>query len=256
LCLTWSHELRLDHKPGGDQSESAQQKLQMQDDIKEADTMEVNAAPAPLPLWEAGQGGRIPCPPKSQGGCGGLHTLQLKTLFEPDWLAKLTTGAENIAATCHNLKEQDSMHCSICDLPDPDRSKHLRLAAHRVGGHDSHLFCPTRHSVEAEGLAHFQRHWIEGEPVIAGDVLEGGSGLSWEAMVTWRAIRETTKNKSKEETKSVKALNCLDWHEVNASSFYAGRIFGLTLIAHGSAGEDGVLAQSITFEPTPLFSAL
>jgi len=30
----------------------------------------------------------------------------------------------------------------------------------------------------------------------------------------------------------------------------------LTLIAHGSAGEDGVLAQSITFEPTPLFSAL
>ncbi len=130
LCLTCSHELRLGHQPGGDQSESTQQKLQLQDDIKGADTMEVNAVPAPLPWWEAGQGGRIPCPPKSQGGCGGLHTLQLKTLFEPDWLAKLTTDAANIAATCHNLKEQDSMHCSICGLPDPDRRKHLRLAAH------------------------------------------------------------------------------------------------------------------------------
>jgi hypothetical protein len=29
--------------------------------------MEVNVVPAPLPLWEAGQGGRIPYPPKSQG---------------------------------------------------------------------------------------------------------------------------------------------------------------------------------------------
>jgi hypothetical protein len=48
--MTCSHELRLGHQPGGDQSESAQQKLQMQDDIKEADTMEVNAVPAPLPL--------------------------------------------------------------------------------------------------------------------------------------------------------------------------------------------------------------
>jgi lysine-specific demethylase 3 len=70
------------------------------------------------------------------------------------------------------------MHCSICDLPSPNSSKHLRLAAHRVGGHDNHLFCPTRQSVEAEGLAHFQRHWVEDEPVIICDVLEAGSGLS------------------------------------------------------------------------------
>jgi hypothetical protein len=51
--------------------------------------MEVNVVPAPLPLWEAGQGGRIPCPPKSQGGCGGLHTLQLKTLFELKLVGKV-----------------------------------------------------------------------------------------------------------------------------------------------------------------------
>ncbi len=61
-------------------------------------------------------------------------------------------------------------------------------------------------------------------------MLEGGSGLSWEPMVMWHAVWETTKNKFKEEIKSVKALDCLDWHEVNASSFYAGRIFGLRQI--------------------------
>jgi hypothetical protein len=32
--------------------------------------------------------------------------------------------------------------------------------------------------------------------------------------------------------------------------------FSHKLIAHGSAGEDGVFAQSINSEPTPLFSAL
>jgi lysine-specific demethylase 3 len=188
--------------------------------------MEVNVVPAPLPLWEACQGGRVPYPPKSQGGCGDLHTLQLKILSELDWLAKLTSDV----ATCHNLKEHDLMHCSICDLPNPNSSKHLCLAAHRIGGHDNHLFYPTRQSVEAEGLVHFQRHWIEGEPVIFCDMLKGGSGLSWEPMVMWRVVQEITKNKFKEETKSVKTLDCLDWCEVNASSFYVRRIFGLRQI--------------------------
>jgi lysine-specific demethylase 3 len=128
-----------------------------------------------------------------------------------NWLAKLTSDAENIAATCHNLKEHDSMHCSICDLPSPNSSKHLRLAAHRVGGHDNHLFCPTRQNVETEGLAHFQRHWVEGEPVIICDVLEGGSSARKQPMVMWRVVRETTKNKFKEETKiNVKTFDCLD----------------------------------------------
>jgi hypothetical protein len=87
--------------------------------------MEVNFVPTPLSLWEVSQGGRIPCPPKSQGGCGGLHILQLKILFELDWLAKLTSDV-----TCQNMKEHDSMHYSICDLFDPNGNKHLHLVAH------------------------------------------------------------------------------------------------------------------------------
>jgi lysine-specific demethylase 3 len=33
-------------------------------------------------------------------------------------------------------------------------------------------------------------------------------------MVMWRALRETSKNKAVEETKSVRAIDCLDWCEV------------------------------------------
>jgi lysine-specific demethylase 3 len=46
-------------------------------------------------------------------------------------------------------------------------------------------------------------------------VLEGATGLSWEPLVMWRAVRETTKGKFEEDTKTVKALDCLDWREVN-----------------------------------------
>jgi hypothetical protein len=42
----------------------------------------------------------------------------------------------------------------------------------------------------------------------------------------WHVVRKTKINKLKEETKSVKAFNCLDWCEVNASSLYVGKIFG------------------------------
>ncbi|XVF33157.1 hypothetical protein REPUB_Repub17cG0144200 [Reevesia pubescens] len=57
---------------------------------------------------------------------------------------------------------------------------------------------------------------MRGEPVIVRNVLEKTSGLSWEPMVMWRAFRETCANvKFKEETPSVKAIDCLDWCEVS-----------------------------------------
>lgn len=56
---------------------------------------------------------------------------------------------------------------------------------------------------------------MSGEPVIVRNVLEKTSGLSWEPMVMWRAFRETGGNvKFKDETRSVKATDCLDWCEV------------------------------------------
>ncbi|XP_028090779.1 lysine-specific demethylase JMJ25-like [Camellia sinensis] len=83
--------------------------------------------------------------------------------------------------------------------------------------------------MEDHDIEHFQQHWRKGEPVIVRNVLDRTSGLSWEPMVMWRALREKgAKGKFKEETTSVKALDCLDWCEVeiNIHQFFKGYLEG------------------------------
>jgi lysine-specific demethylase 3 len=129
-------------------------------------------------------------------------------------MAKLTMNAEMESYNARS--EHDLVRCSICASAcgDVKRKKSLRLASHRKGEDDNYLYCPSRQIVEEEGVAHFQKHWVRGEPVIVCNVLEGGSGLSWEPMVMWRAVRETTKNKFERDTRTVAAIDCLDWQEV------------------------------------------
>lgn len=63
-------------------------------------------------------------------------------------------------------------------------------------------------------MEHFQKHWVRGEPVIVRGVFEKTTGLSWEPMVMWRAIRERKMQKFKDEGSTVKAIDCFDWCEV------------------------------------------
>ncbi|XP_024373444.1 lysine-specific demethylase JMJ27 isoform X3 [Physcomitrium patens] len=176
-----------------------------------------------LPAWVANDDGSIPCPPSARGGCGKT-TLSLRTLFDQDWTAKLTSEVENAAATCDIPKQDDSVRCDVCYKSEANEKQDLRLCANRIHSNDNYLFCPTRQSVEDVGLTHFQKHWMRGEPVIVRDVLECTTGLSWEPLVMWRAVRETTKGKFKDDTKTVKALDCLDWREVeiNIHQFFKG----------------------------------
>jgi hypothetical protein len=205
-------------------------KQQQQDGKEEAELVEIpgstnlekpvgeSAAASTAAAWAASADGSIRCPPVSQGGCGQCQ-LSLKTLFEHNWIAKLTMDAE---MECYNAQtEQDASRCSICDLCGGDvKKKFLRLAAHRKGENDNYLYCPSQQNIEdvedkdSGGLAHFQKHWVQGEPIIVCNVLEagGGRGLSWEPMVVWRAVRETTKKKL--ERKTVAAIDCLNWQEV------------------------------------------
>ncbi|RWW22402.1 hypothetical protein GW17_00013404 [Ensete ventricosum] len=68
-------------------------------------------------------------------------------------------------------------------------------------------------------LDHFQKHWLKGEPVIVRDVLELTSGLSWEPMVMWRALREKKLTEKASERLTVKAIDCLYWCEVSFKSY-------------------------------------
>lgn len=179
------------------------------------ESMEVPAESMVLPPWTA-QNGEIPCPPELRGGCG-KHMLGLRTLFEPNWLENIISQAEGILKS-DDAEDMTELHDHICPcngLTDESSPK-VRLAAHREDGRDNYLYCPTYSEAEKDGSSHFQKHWRQGHPVIVRNVDEGSTGLSWEPMVMWRAVREITGSRRtfKEDTQSAYAVDCADWNEV------------------------------------------
>ncbi|CAA6666617.1 unnamed protein product [Spirodela intermedia] len=115
---------------------------------------------------------------------------------------------------------KDYLHAGQVD----DTNTTLRKAACREDSTDNYLYCPTSRDIREGDVEHFQKHWVKGEPVIVRDVLEFTSGLSWEPMVMWRALREKTKSRAGFEHFAVKAIDCLDWCEVeiNIHQFFRG----------------------------------
>ncbi|XP_057546070.1 lysine-specific demethylase JMJ26-like isoform X2 [Amaranthus tricolor] len=105
---------------------------------------------------------------------------------------------------------------------DPGSSYHDSLANnHKL---DADKLQPD---IDEHQIDHFQKHWTRGEPVIVRDVFKEGSGLSWEPMVMWRAFRGAKKI-MKEDTLNVKAIDCLDWCEVEIDiyNFFKGYLQG------------------------------
>ncbi|XP_024010511.1 lysine-specific demethylase JMJ25 isoform X3 [Eutrema salsugineum] len=175
--------------------------------------------------WKLNSNGSIPCPPKECGGCG-TSTLELRRLSECDWVEKLITVAEEVTLQFRPPDVDIAHECSSCIA----NSDHIRRqAAFRKNAHDNFLYSPNAVDLAEEDIAHFQSHWLRAEPVIVRNVLEKTSGLSWEPMVMWRACREIDpKVGCKEEAKTVKALDCLDWNEVeiNIHQFFKGYLEG------------------------------
>ncbi|CAD6246420.1 unnamed protein product [Miscanthus lutarioriparius] len=97
--------------------------------------------------------------------------------------------------------------------------KHVvREAANRKGLSGNHLYCPVATGIKEDDLVHFQMHWEKGEPVIVSDVLQLTSGLSWEPLVMWRAMRDVKKSSNiKDDHFAVRVLDCLDWCQVDIS---------------------------------------
>lgn len=154
--------------------------------------------------------GRIFCPSKEFGGCGE-SVLELRHLLKNNCVSDLVLKAEKIARNAHSLDKSRDCNCSNTDCLN------LRKAASRSDSVDNYLYCPSSRDLKKGVLEHFQKHWMEGEPVIVRDVLENTSSLSWEPMVMWRAMR-WAKNIS--NTKMMKAIDCLANCEVHNIFFY------------------------------------
>ncbi|PHT56355.1 Lysine-specific demethylase JMJ25 [Capsicum baccatum] len=168
--------------------------------------------------WVANCDGNIICAPVEMGGCGKC-VLELKHLLPRNWISTLKAKAERILIQC-NFSQLISQ--PICRTDDPEL---LHRAASRVGSDDNCLYSTTaKDAMEDDALLRFRRHWAKGEPVIVRNVLEHTSGLSWEPMVMWRALCETTDSKILTSMSEVKAIDCLaDCQvQINTRKFFKG----------------------------------
>lgn len=169
--------------------------------------------------WRPNKDGSIPCPPKEFGGCGSVH-LELKCLFQENFLSALEKKVEVILSSQFAESHDNSGQCSCFNATGAISSSSglLRKAASRQSSDDNYLYCPSASFTRQGELEHFQKHWLKGQPVIVRDVLGITSGLSWEPMVMWRALREKKLSKRASERLTVKAIDCLDLCEVSSNS--------------------------------------
>lgn len=162
-----------------------------------------------LRKWRVNSNGSIPCPPKELNGCGS-SLLELKCLFEGKFIPDLLEKANSVVNNAKVLELGDSK-CSCFTECSKMNDGSSRKAAYRENSNDNYIYCPTARDVQNASLDHFQEHWLKGQPVIVRDTLALTSGLSWEPMVMWRALRE---KRERRDRLSVTALECLTWCEV------------------------------------------
>uniref|UniRef100_A0A7N0TII3 Uncharacterized protein n=2 Tax=Kalanchoe fedtschenkoi TaxID=63787 RepID=A0A7N0TII3_KALFE len=253
LCLACCNELRESFQPGGVEGETSQEHFLERSNDQDTKTKEKaysngqkskgggNSACSmksktnlisDFPDWSANDNGSIRCPPKERGGCG-KSLLELKRIYKGFLLERLIKSAEVVIGRFRFPSIDVMQKCAFCTqgLFNESDEVHtaLRQAAFREDSHDNFLFIPSAGNLTDDTLEHFQMHWMKGEPVIVRDVLDKKNGLSWEPMVMWRAFRETgAGSKLKEETRSVFAIDCLDWCqvEINIHQFFDGYLRG------------------------------
>nr|AAT81741.1 jmjC domain containing protein [Oryza sativa Japonica Group] len=254
LCLACCWELRKGEIPGGEEAKSVQWEERGQkyvfgniskDEKKRVSSKRHMETPStetcndmavagdpnnPLLLWKANSDGSIPCPPKEIGGCGA-SSLVLRCLLPEIMLSELEHRANKVIKreAFDKAINETSDQCPCFYHTSKIRTNATREAANRKGSSDNYLYCPDANNIQEDDLSHFQMHWSKGEPVIVSDALRLTSGLSWEPLVMWRALREKKTNGDVEDEHfAVKAVDCLDWNEVeiNIHMFFMGYMRG------------------------------
>ncbi|XP_027770471.1 lysine-specific demethylase JMJ25 isoform X3 [Solanum pennellii] len=155
--------------------------------------------------WKADGNGSIPCPPKQYGGCSS-SVLSLKRIFKMNWVAKLVKNVEEMVSGC-----------KVCDSGDLENISEGKLfqAAHRENGDDNVLYHPLSEDIRSEGIEDFRKQWSRGKPVIIKDIYDVSSMSNWDPIEIWRGVRETTEEKTKDDNRTVKAIDCFDGSEID-----------------------------------------
>lgn len=190
--------------------------------------------------WKVSDDGSIPCP-KEVHGDGSSIKLELRRILTDNFVKELIISAEDIISSYKPAHADFSSKCCTSETSSfeviQNRNSEVRQAAFRHEGDSNFLYSPDALKLTDHEIEHFRRHWLKGEPVIVRNCLDKASGLSWEPLVMWRAIRQMgAKAKFKEETRSVRAIDCKDWCEVcylifmaYCGFFFSSFIFSFTI---------------------------
>lgn len=161
--------------------------------------------------WKANSDGSIRCAPKEMGGCGG-PVMELKRILLTGWISELEAKARNML--------KDFSKTEQTTLQKEEISSCNSKISFRDGTSDNNLYCPLSTDLINEGLLLFRKHWTQGEPIIVRDVLKQGTGLSWEPMVTLRALCENVVPGISSNMTELKAIDCLSCCEVCFCSLF------------------------------------
>lgn len=168
-----------------------------------------------FPTWRVNNDGSITCGPHEAGGCGSSK-LVLRRIFKINWIGKLVKSSQEMVNGCkaHDLENG----CSSCN----DSRRLDSIGRHNFGlskcsdsdGIDGNsVYSSVLENLKYEGIVHFRKHWINGEPVIIRNAFEPSLSSSWDPLSIWRGIQEIMDEKM-DENAIVKAVDCSNQSEV------------------------------------------
>ncbi|RHN41007.1 hypothetical protein MtrunA17_Chr8g0361381 [Medicago truncatula] len=81
------------------------------------------------------------------------------------------------------------------------------------------IYRPMSSDLIEKKLFKFQKYWRNGEPVLISNVLKKRTGLSWEPMITWRALRV---NSSSSVSSNIQAILASCEVKIDTRQFFEG----------------------------------
>ncbi|KAL8119573.1 lysine-specific demethylase JMJ28-like isoform X1 [Apium graveolens] len=239
LCLSCCHEFRQGKLTGGSKENkimfpnrkracTSDNKLQSHRKQNSSSNQGRNsiASPALQRNCKVYDDGRISCPPKFFGGCGGNCILDLRCISYSGWDKELQASLKDIVSR-YNFPDASDVGscCSLCSNTDnrASGSKLLLETARRDDLSENFLYYPTIQDLHIEKIQHFQNHWRKGHPVIVRNVIQVATNATWDPITLFC----TYLGKSSEASKTA---NCLDWFEVEVSDsqIFMGSMEGQT----------------------------
>lgn len=141
------------------------------------------ASPKSPRNWNVYKDGRICCPPKDFGGCGGNISLDLRCLYPFGWDKELEANVKDLISRYDSPDASDFGSCCFLRRKTANQGNRVNLlleTARRDNSNENFLYYPNVQDLHVERLGHFQTHWGKGHPVIVQSVIQVSANMNWD----------------------------------------------------------------------------